>query len=431
MSEHESARGAPATHHGGGHRNPTAYRTGTGRRLKIMAGIFAIVLVVAFIVVNRLRHGDEEKLAAATARQASLPPAVVVVNAEKAKATVSLTLPGTTAAWYESTIYARVNGYVGKWYVDIGDRVKKGQILAEIETPDLDAELAGAEATLKSAEAEVHVKEAQAEFAKTTYERWRDSPKGVVSDQERDAKKADYDSAVAQLNAAMANVNTDRGEVDRLTALTQFKQVTAPYDGRIIERRIDIGNLVTAGSTSNTSSLYRMSQDDPMRVFVDVPQNVATDMTVGVPAEISVDGISGRQFHGTITRTANALDPNARTLRVEVDIANPDGSLVPGLYAEINFQLKSRGLVQVPASAMVFRTRGPQVAVVGADNTVKFHDVQIVRDDGAEVELGSGVEPGDRIVLNISNEIGDGDKVVVVEQGSGKDATAPAQASAR
>lgn len=431
MSEHESARGATATHHGGGHRNPTAFGGGTGRRLKIMAGTFAIVLVVAFIVVNRLRHGDEEKLAAATARQASLPPAVVVVNAERAKPTVSLTLPGTTAAWYESTIYARVNGYVGKWYVDIGDRVKKGQILAEIETPDLDAELAGAEATLKSAEAEVHVKEAQAEFAKTTYERWRDSPKGVVSDQERDAKKADYDSAVAQLNAAMANVNTDRGEVDRLTALTQFKQVTAPYDGRIIERRIDIGNLVTAGSTSNTSSLYRMSQDDPMRVFVDVPQNVATDTTVGVPAEISVDGISGRQFHGTITRTANALDPNARTLRVEVDIANPDGSLVPGLYAEINFQLKSRGLVQVPASAMVFRTRGPQVAVVGADNTVKFHDVQIVRDDGAEVELGSGVAPGDRIVLNISNEIGDGDKVVVVEQGSGKDATAPAQASAR
>ena len=201
LSEHDSARGVTAPHHGG-HRNPTSYGRGTGRRLKIIAIVFAIALVVAYVAVNRIRQGSEDQLAQATERQSSLPPAVVVVTAEKAAPTVSLTLPGSTAAWYESTIYARVNGYVGKWYVDIGDRVKKGQVLAEIETPDLDAQLAGAGATLKSAEAEVHVKQAQAEFAKTTYERWRDSPKGVVSDQERDAKKADYDGAVAQLNAA-------------------------------------------------------------------------------------------------------------------------------------------------------------------------------------------------------------------------------------
>ncbi len=430
VAEHDSARGVTAPHHGG-HRNPTSYGRGTGRRLKIIAIVFAIALVVAYVAVNRIRQGSEDQLAQATERQSSLPPAVVVVTAEKAAPTVSLTLPGSTAAWYESTIYARVNGYVGKWYVDIGDRVKKGQVLAEIETPDLDAQLAGAGATLKSAEAEVHVKQAQAEFAKTTYERWRDSPKGVVSDQERDAKKADYDGAVAQLNAAMANVNTDRGEVDRLTALTQFKQVTAPFDGRIVERHIDIGNLVTAGSTSNTSSLYRMSQDDPMRVFVDVPQNVAGDMTVGVPATISVDGIAGRTFSGAITRTANALDPNARTLRVEVDIPNADGSLVPGLYAQIDFQLKTRGLVQVPASAMVFRSKGPQVAVVGADNVVRFQDVQILRDDGSMVELAGGVSPGDKVALNISNEIGDGDKVSVTEQGAGKGTATPAQASAK
>ncbi len=406
-------------------RKPTSYGPRTGRRLQIAAAMVAIVLLAAFFVVRYVRGAVENELAWDTKEQASQPPAVVVVTASEAPSTASLTLPGNTAAWYESTIYARVSGYVAKWSVDIGDPVEKGQVLATIETPDLDAELAGAEAKLKSAEADVHVREAQAIFAKTTYERWRDSPKGVVSEQERDAKKADDDSAAAQLNAALANVNADRGDVDRLTALSQFKQVTAPYDGTITERRIDIGNLVTAGSNSGTTSLYRMSQDDPMRVFVDVPQSAAADMTPGVPAAVAVNGMPDHLFDGAIVRTARALDPKSRTLRVEVDIPNRNLLLVPGLYVAVNFQLKAKGVVEVPAAAMIFRSSGPQVATVGEDGTVKFHDVEIARDDGNVVELASGVSPDDKVVLNISNQVADGEKVAATVSNQGLAAAPP------
>ncbi len=397
---------------GGG---PTAAATRAGRSLKLLAGAIALVLLVAFIVVRHADQTAERTLAQATAKRAATPPAVVVVAAGKAPAIERLALPGETGAWHESTIYARVNGYVGKWFVDIGDHVRKGQVLATIETPDLDSELAAAQAKLKAAEADVKVREAEAAFAKTTYERWRNSPKGVVSEQERESKKADYDSAAARVNAADAQVALNHADVDRLTTLTQFKQVTAPYDGVVTERRIDIGNLVTAGSTAATTPLYRVSQDDPMRVFVDVPQSAAAEMSVGRPTEITANSLPGQTFRGTITRTAQAIDPRARTLRVEVDIPNPRDTLVPGMYVNVAFDLESRGLVQIPAGALVFRARGPQVAVVDADGAVGFHDVTIARDDGNVVEIGSGLSPGEQIVLNISSEIADGDKVTIAK----------------
>jgi RND family efflux transporter MFP subunit len=412
LPQREAAPVARATDKATG-RGPAAAPAGTGRRLQIFAVLVAIVLIVGFFAVNYSRNRDADQLAAETKHDAAVPPPVVVIAAQPTPTAASLTLPGNTAAWYASTIYARVSGYVGQWYVDIGDHVKKGQVLATIETPDLDAELAAAEAKLKSVDADVHVRQAQAAFAKTTYERWRDSPKGVVSEQERDSKKADYGSAAAQLNAAIADVTADQGDVDRLLALTRFKKVTAPYDGIITQRRIDIGNLVTAGSNSSTTPLYRMSSDDPMRVFVDAPQRVAADMIDGTSAAMTANDLSDRVFHGIITRTANAIDPTSRTLHVEVDVPNPHGVLVPGMYVEVAFQLKSRGAVQVPASAMIYRTAGPQVATVGADNRVKFHDVSIARDDGNVVEIDSSIKAGDRVVLNISNEIADGTKVTV------------------
>ncbi len=415
LNQPDSAPAARAKE-GARRERPQLASSGTGRRLQIFAAAVAIALAVGFFLVYQSREQAAADLAHDTKAEGSLPPPVVVTIANQAPAEMSLTLPGNTAAWYESTIYARVSGYVGKWFVDIGDRVKKGQVLATIETPDLDAELAAAQAKLKSAEADVKVREAQASFAKTTYERWRNSPTGVVSEQERDAKKADFGSAAAQLNAAMANVNADQGNVDRLQALTRFKEVTAPYDGTIIERRIDIGNLVTAGSTSNTTLLYRMSQDDPIRVFVDAPQSVAADMTLGLPATMTANDLPNHPFAGKIARTANAIDPRSRTLRVEVDVRNPKDLLVPGMYVDVAFELKARGAVQVPASAMIYRSSGPQVAVVGADGRAGFHDVTIARDDGNILELGSGVAPGDRIVLNISNEIASGAKVTVTGQ---------------
>jgi RND family efflux transporter MFP subunit len=398
---------------------PTSFAPGTGRRLQLFAAAVAIALLAGFFVVHYLRSSDERQLAEAAALRGSAAPAVVVVSAENAPALQRLMLPGETAAWYESTIYARVSGYVAKWSVDIGDHVQKGQVLAVIDTPELDASLVAAQAKLRSSDAQVKVREAEAEFAKTTYERWRGSPKGVVSDQERESKKADYGSAEARLNAARAQVNLDQADVDRLTALTEFKQVTAPYDGIVTERRIDIGNLVTAGSTASTTPLYRMSQNDPMRVFVDAPQSAAADMAMGLPARIASNDLPGRPLQGTITRTARAINPQTRTLRVEVDLPNADGFLVPGMYVEVDFELNAKGLVEVPAAAMVFRTSGPQVAVVGADGVVKFRDVSIARDDGNVVEIGSGLSPGEKIVLNISSQIADGDKVTVSEANEG------------
>jgi RND family efflux transporter MFP subunit len=235
-----------------------------------------------------------------------------------------------------------------------------------------------------------------------------------VSEQEREDKKAGDASALAQLEAARAQVDSDQADVDRFTALEQFKHVTAPYAGTIVERRIDIGNLVTAGSTSSTTSLYRIAQDDPIRVFVDVPQSAAPDlMRVGVPATISTNDPSGQPIAGHITRTSDAIDPKARTFRVELDIPNPDRRLVPGLYVQVGFQLPNSSMSQVPAAALVFGPGGPKVAIVGNDGAIQFRPVTIGRDDGDKVELSSGVSDGDRLVLNISNQIVAGQRVRV------------------
>ena len=402
----------------------TSTAPGTGRRIKTAAAAAAIALLVAFLGVYFLKRSEERKLSDASVMASARAPAINVITVGTATGTRPLTLPGATAAWYESTIYARVNGYVAKWFVDIGDHVRQGQTLALIDTPELDAGLIAARAELTSSEAQAKVREAEAEFAKTTYERWRDSPKGVVSEQEREAKKADYDSAVAKLNAARAQVAQDEARVDSFIAMTEFKHVAAPYDGIITERRIDIGNLVTAGSTAGNTLLYRMSQDNPMRVFVDVPQSAAGPlMKIGVPVQIRASNVPDRVFNGKISRTANAINPQARTLHAEIDIPNPDRALVPGMYVDVTFQLQANGMVQVPASALVFRASGPQVAVVDDAARVSFRKVSIGRDDGNVVELASGVSAGERVALNISSQIGEGEKVTVNESGSNSSTT--------
>jgi RND family efflux transporter MFP subunit len=265
---------------------------------------------------------------------------------------------------------------------------------------------------LKASEAQVSARQAEEQFSKTTNERWRDSPKGVVSEQERESKKADYESANARLFAANAQVALDKSKVDQYSALAQFKQVVAPFDGTITERKIDIGNLVTAGSASTTTPLYRMAQTDPLRVFVDVPQSSAGElMKAGVPAEILAPGSSGGVFTGTITRSAESINAQARTMRVEVDMPNAAHVLLPGTYVNVAFKLHPRGLVEVPAAALIFRPKATQVARVDANSKINFQDVTIARDNGSLVELGSGVHPGDRLVLNISSQIAAGQSV--------------------
>jgi len=402
------------------------------RRMKRLAIAVFLVFLTAFVVVEAARFVSARSLTRETAALAAAPTVVHAVVARPAAAGPSLTLPGETHAWYESTIYARVTGYVAKWNVDIGDHVSKGQVLAEIETPELDAQLVAAQAKLKATQADVRVREAEAEFARTTYARWREAPKGVVSEQEREDKKAEFDSAVARLAAARAHVAVDQADADRFAAFEKFKRVTAPYDGTIIERRIDIGNLVNAGSSSGTMPLYRMAQDDPMRVWVDVPQAAAGDlMKAGVPVGIVTNQVPGRRFEGRIARTAQAINPQARTFRVEIDVPNSNGSLVSGMYVQVVFTLPADGLLQVPAAALSFRASGPQVAVVGADGCVHLRSVGIARDDGGTLLLATGVASGEKVVLNLNSQVTEGQKVVVSADSDMESSVAAAPAHRR
>jgi RND family efflux transporter MFP subunit len=387
---------------------------GTGARLKRGAIIFAAVLGLLFVAVSVDRFVKARGVARATAEAMNAPPLVDVVVAAPLEGGQRLVLPGQTAAWHASTIYARVNGYVGKWFVDIGDRVKAGAVLALIETPDLDAQLAAARAQLQAGEAQILVRQAETRLSRTTWERWRDSPQGVVSEQEREEKKADYESAEARLKSAQADIALDEARVNQYTALAAFKKVTAPYDGVITTRDIDIGNLVTAGSTSATTPLYVMTQNDPIRIFVDAPQSAADDLlNSNAPVQVETGSGATREYAGKVTRTSGAINPQARTLRVEVDIANPRGEFVPGMYVKVGFALPSRGLVQVPAAALLFRSSGPEVARVDAGGHLSFRPVTIGRDDGRVVELASGVSPGERLALNVSSQISEGQLVRV------------------
>jgi len=396
----------------------------TGARLKRWAIIAASVLGVAFLLVSIDRLVKARSVARATQQATSVPALVDVITAQAVGTVPPPVLPGHTAAWHESTIFARVDGFVGKWFVDIGDRVHAGQVLALIETPDLDAELAAARAQLKAGQATVLVRKAETEFARTTYVRWRDSPKGVVSDQEREEKKAAYDSAVARQRSAEADAALAQAQADKYQALAQFKKVTAPYDGAITVRDIDIGNLVTAGSTAATTPLYVMTQNDPIRIFVDAPQSAADDLLNSrAPVQVQTSAGVMREFSGQVTRTSQALNPQARTLRVEVDVPNSKGEFVPGMYVKVGFTLPPRGLVQVPAAALMFRASGPQVAVVDPSGRISFRSVTIGRDDGSVVELAAGVAAGDRVALNVSSQLEQGERVRV--QPAGSAATAP------
>jgi RND family efflux transporter MFP subunit len=402
------------------HAVATGYDPGTRDSLKRGVRILLIVLVIAFLAVRVDRFFHDRALATAAETAAGEAPLVEVIVAQKAADLQRFALPGETAAWYTSTIYARVNGYVAHWYADIGDHVKKGQLLALIDTPEVDAQLAAARAQLQRARADEAVRRAEATFAKVQYERWRDSPKGVVSEQEREQKHAEYDSATAQYQAAVAQVALNAAQVEQYTALSQFKHVSAPFDGIITARDIDIGNLVTAGSTTATTPLYVMTQNDPMRVFVDVPQSAAAELMQGaVPVSVQSGDSAARAYAGKVARTSQAINTRARTLRVEVDLDNADASLVPGLYVKVAFSLPPKGLVQVPAAALLFRSSGPEVARIGADQRVTFAPVTIARDDGNVVELGAGVNPGEQLALNLSGQINSGDRVRVAAAAHG------------
>ena len=293
---------------------------------------------------------------------AQATPTVAVVLPQREVHASQLVLPGNIEAWYAAPIYARVSGYLRRWYFDYGAHVKKGQVLAVIDTPDLDAQFAAAKATLNAARARVNVFKANMQFAQTTYARWRDSPQGVVSEQERESKKAGYESAVAQYDAAIANVKSDEGAVDRLQALEGFRDIVAPFDGVVTARNTDIGNLITAGSGGGAGSapqLFRVADVHRMRVFVQVPQAMSGSIQAGMTADLDLPQYPDRKFEAVVATTAEAIDPGARTLLVELHATNPDGLLQPGTYAEVHFNLPPNPhVLTIPTTALVFREVG-------------------------------------------------------------------------
>ena len=325
-----------------------------------------------------------------------------------------LVLPGQTAAWYETTIYARVNGYVAKWLVDIGDHVKKGQVLATIETPELDAELAAARAQLKASEAQVARARRRPNSAKPPTSAGAIRRRAWCRTRSANPRRRTTRARRRGCMRAEAQVALDRSRVDQYSALAEFKQVKAPFDGTITERKIDVGNLVTAGSSSTTTPLYRMAQTDPLRVFVDVPQSAAGElMNAGVPARDSRHGRRRRRVRRARSRrSAEAINAQARTMRVEVDMPNADHALVPGMYVNVAFRLRpaagrsARGRVDIPRHRHAGRACGcgRQGSICRRRDRARQRQL---------VELASGAKPGDRLVLNISSQIAAGQTVAV------------------
>ncbi len=383
-----------------------------------LVAVAAAIVIALFGIVQRRSH--EEEVKQWTQEQAI--PTVAVISPRQGAAVQHLVLPGTVQAWYEAPIYSRVSGYLKNWYFDYGARVKKGDLLAEIDAPDLDAQLAAAEAKFNSAKATVNVREAEREFAATTYQRWRDSPKGVVSVQEQESKQADYNSAVARQNAAQAEAAADRGYVDRLQALEGYKRITAPFDGVVTARETDIGALINAGSGTgggNGPELFRVADIHAMRVYVQVPQQLTAGIQQGLTATLNLPQHPDTTFKATVATTSNAINESARTLLVELHAANPDGQLQPGAYAQVKFELPSNPhVVRLPTSALIFRENGMEVATIGADDKIEMKPITLGRNLGTEVEVLKGLTLSDRVVNSPPDSLTGGDTVRIAGQQS-------------
>jgi len=385
------------------------------RRIGLIAAAVAIFVAVFGILQ---RHSHEAEVAQWTREQAV--PIVAVIAPRQGASAQSLVLPGTVQAWYEAPIYARVSGYLKNWYFDYGAHVKKGDLLAEIDAPDLDAQLAAAQAKLNSARALVKVREAERQFAETTYARWRDSPKGVVSEQEQEAKQADYNSAVARLNEATAEAAADQGEVDRLQALESFKRITAPFDGIVTARETDIGALINAGSGTgggNGPELFRVADVQKMRIYVQVPQQLSAGIEQGLAAKLRLPQYPDKTFEATVATTSSAISLSARTLLVELHAENPDSLLQPGAYTQVDFQLPGNpDVVRIPTSALMFREHGLQVATIGPNDKIALKPITLGRNLGTEVEVLKGLAVSDRVVNSPPDSLAEGDIVRIAAQ---------------
>jgi RND family efflux transporter MFP subunit len=380
---------------------PDPKRGGVSWLILVLGVLFIIGLVVGLMV----RFSESRALAKETETLAV--PSVAIVHPQQEAPQQDLVLPSTLQSYTESPIYARTSGYVAKWYQDIGSHVNKGQLLADIETPEVDQELMQAGAARDQAAA-------QAEIAKTSADRWETLQKqDAVAQQETDERKSSYVQGKANLASSNANVN-------RLQQLESFKHVYAPFSGVIIKRNVDIGALINAGNGGNNQEMFVVAKIDPIRVFVNVPEIYAPLIHSGVEGSIELAALNGQRFSGKVVRTANAIDVATRTLNTEIDVPNPKGILLPGSFAQVHFALnvQTRSL-SLPVNALLFRAEGTRAAVVGSDNKVHLKAVVIGRDYGTSVEILGGVQQTDAIVLNPSDSLEEGQQVEVSPQGGG------------
>jgi len=355
-------------------------------------------------------------------------PRVDVMEVGRSTSKSDLELPGNIQAVTEAPILARADGYVKTRMVDIGDRVRSGQPLAEIEAPELDQQVLQARANLQQTTAALDQAlanqrqgKANMELARVTADRWKTlAGKGVVSRQENDQYQAQYQAQVANLDslekavaAARSNVAAAEANVSRLNEVQSYRVVKAPFDGIITLRNVDVGALVNAGNTL----LYRVAQMNVLRTYVNVPQSNSDSIHVGQTAQLTVSNLPGRKFAGTVARTANSLDPNSRTMLVEVQVQNKDGVLLPGMYALVDLSSpRANPPVLLPGDALIVRADGTEVAVVRPDHTIHLQRIQVGRDYGDKLEIVSGLQPGDLVIANPSDTIHEGVKVDPVAQ---------------
>jgi membrane fusion protein, multidrug efflux system len=388
---------------------PKVESSGPSPRTQKKPRYVALLLVAALLVAGAaiafvLRLGERRALAKET--EVLAVPSVIVIQPKPEPPQQELVLPSTLQAYIESPIYARTNGYLGRWYKDIGSQVQKGQLLADIETPEIDQELMQARAARNQAQA-------QMDLAKTSAERWETLRKmDAVAQQETDERSSGYTQGQAALASATANVR-------RLEQLESFKHIYAPFTGIITKRNTDIGALINAGNSGSNQELFVLAQINPIRVYVDVPEIYAPSVRPGLNASIELASLQGQHFSGSVVRTADAIDPGSRTLRTEIDVPNREGRLLPGSYAQVHFGVNVAAVrMSVPVNALLFRGEGPRAAVVGADGKVHLKRVTIGRDYGTDVEILGGLEPSDSIILNPSDSLEEGQAVRVTKEGS-------------
>lgn len=364
----------------------------------VALGAIVVAVLGGAIVMGILpRQKQHEALAAEKSADAG-PPRVEVVTPKVLASDRSISLPGSVQPLEETTLYPRATGYVSKWYFDMGDMVKEGDLLADIDTPEADRELSQARAALIKAEAGILQAKAVSEKSDTEYERSKKLlEQGLTSQQDLDQKKADAAVGHANVKVADAAASAERANVARLVQLKAYSKIVAPFAGKITMRGVERGALVSAGSA--TTALFKLAALDTVRVYVNVPQNIAPGVKLDLPAKVVVREFPNRPFEGKIAHTAGALDPATRTMLTEVRVPNADHTLLAGMYAQVALTLPTpHRVLEIPATALITDGMGTRVAIVDGSNKIHLANVVIERDTGSTFEISGGIEATDKVV---------------------------------